>query len=155
MSIDDEFETPPQLFKDLCYKYRVFPKLDVCCSKENTLCEYYYTKEMNGLEQQWLAFTDWNNKHDEGTAVDVWCNPPHSITGKFVEKAYNEWRQNNINVLMIIPANTVSSKFWHKYIEGHAEYHAQPQGRIKFNKQKQPTKYQARNAYMVVIWRVR
>ena len=56
---------------------------------------------------------------------------------------------------MIIPANTVSSKFWHNYIEGHAEYYAQPKGRIKFNKNKQPTKYQARNAYMVVIWRVR
>ena len=76
-------------------------------------------------------------------------NPKENINGRPVTK------QNNINILMIIPANTVSSKFWHKYIEGHAEYHAQPKGRIKFNKNKQPTKYQARNAYMVVIWRVR
>ena len=138
MSIDDEFETPPQLYNDLCNKYRVFPKLDTAANQGNSLCERFC---VNGLEESW--------------STDAWCNPPHSITGKFVEKAYNEWRQNNINILMIIPANTVSSIFWHTYIVGHAEYYAQPKGRIKFNKNKQPTKYQARNAYMVVIWRVR
>ena len=138
MSVDDEFETPPQLFKDLCYKYRVFPKLDVAANQGNSICERFCT---DGLVEEW--------------SEDSLCNPPHSITGKFVEKAYNEWRQKNINILMIIPANSVSSIFWHKYIEGHAEYHAQPKGRIKFNKNKQPTKYQARNAYMVLVWRVR
>lgn len=138
MSVDDEFETPPQLYNDLCNKYRVFPKLDTAANQGNSLCERFC---VNGLEESW--------------STDAWCNPPHSITGKFVEKAYHSWKQNNINIMMIIPANTVSSIFWHTYIEGHAEYYAQPKGRIKFNKNKQPTKYQARNAYMVVIWRVR
>ena len=68
MSIDDEFETPPQLFKDLCYKYRVFPKLDTAANQGNSLCERFC---VDGLLEKW--------------AEDSWCNPPHSITGKFVE----------------------------------------------------------------------
>lgn len=138
MSKDDEFETPIQLYRDLCKKHKMFPQLDVAANDQNTLCK----KHLNdGLNEDWTE--------------DVWCNPPHSKTGLFVEKAYEQWRRQNINIMMFIPANTVSSKFWHKCIENHAEYHAQPQGRIKFNKNKMPTKFQARNAYMVVIWRER
>ena len=137
-SKDDEFETPTELYLKLCNKYNIFPKLDVAANETNKLCDKFC---IDGLRESW--------------SEDVWCNPPHSKTGKFVEKAYNEWGFGNINILMIIPANTVSSKFWHKYIEGIAEYHAQPQGRIRFNKNKKPTAFQARTAYMVVVWRVR
>lgn len=139
--MSDEYETPQELYQLLCDKYRIFPTIDVAATHEMKKCDQYFTKQDSGLENSWDS--------------DVWCNPPHTLTGKFVEKAYNEWRHHNINIILLIPANTVSSKFWHSFIEGNAEYYAQPQGRIRFLQDGKPSKYQARNAYMVVIFRRR
>ena len=75
--------------------------------------------------------------------------------GNYIDVYLNGVRLKHNEDYVTTTANTVSSIFWHKYIEVHAQYYAQPKGRIKFNKNKQPTKFQARNAYMVVVWRVR
>jgi hypothetical protein len=69
-----------------------------------------------------------------------------------VEKAYNEWQRNDISIIMLIPANTCSSKYWHDYIEGNAEYHA-VKGRIRFLHDGSPSEYVSRNSYMCVIFR--
>ena len=83
---------------------------------------------------------------------DFWCNPPHSMTKQFVKKAYEEHLTYNVNGMMIIPANTMSSKFWHIYIEDVAEVHA-IKGRIRFLVDGKPSKFASRNAYVCVIWR--
>ena len=64
LSLSDEWETPKELFEYLRYKYRFFPILDVCATKENSKCHSYYMKEDNGLNKSW---------HKKN-----WCNPPHS-----------------------------------------------------------------------------
>jgi len=56
--------------------------------------------------------------------------------------------------MMILPANTVSSQYWHDCIEGIAEYHP-IKGRIRFLRDGKPSEYPSRNAYVVVIWRAR
>jgi len=137
-STDDEFETPDELFHLLCNKYAIFPVLDVAATDENKKCHYHFTKEQNGLEQDW--------------ALDSWCNHPHTLHEQFVAKAYWEWTKNNIDILMIIPANCCRTTYWHKYIEGIAEYHA-IKGAIRFLKDGKPTKDFSRNAYLCVIWR--
>ena len=58
---------------------------------------------------------------------------------------------------MIIPANTISSNYWHEFIEGNAEYHP-IRGRIKFLTPNTLGNYEvsdfmSRNAYMCVIFR--
>lgn len=144
---DDLFETPWDVYKSLCGKYKVYPQLDVAADHYNKKCEQYIPDDRYGgalnneiPEHQW---TD-----------DSWCNPPHSKTGDFVKKAFEQWKKHDINIIMIIPTNTMSSHFWHKYIEGHAEYHA-IEGRIRFLKNGKPAKYKSRNAYVCVIWRSR
>jgi hypothetical protein len=110
----------------------------VCATQQNTKCILHINEKINSLRQDW--------DHDS------WCNPPHSMTGDFVRKAYSEWLKNNINIILLIPANTVSTGYWHEYIEGITEYHA-VKGRIKFLRDGMPSKFQSRNSYMVVIYR--
>ena len=137
-SLSDEWETPKYLFDELCEKYNIHPTLDVCATQQNTKCIMHINEEINSLRQDW----------DQ----DTWCNPPHSKTGDFVRKAYSEWLKNNINIMLLVPANTVSTSYWHEYIENVTEYHA-IKGRIKFLRDGMPSKFQSRNSYMLVIYR--
>lgn len=142
-SLSDEYQTPRDLFLQLCIKYDCDPILDVCADARNRQCVRYITSYDDSLKKDW----NWNS----------WCNPPHSKTGAFVKKAYEQWKKHNIEVLMIIPANTVSSKYWHDFIEGNAEYHP-IRGRIKFLVPNDDGAYEvsdfmSRNAYMCVIFR--
>jgi phage N-6-adenine-methyltransferase len=137
---EDEYETPSELYNKLCFLYGVKPALDVAADSINRKCLDYYDRQKDGLSFRWTS--------------DVWCNPPHTKTGAFVRKAYNEWSANNINIMMIIPTNTMSSKFWHHCIENIAETHA-ILGRIRFRQFGRLAPSSARNAYVCVIWRKR
>lgn len=139
-SLSDEYETPTSLFDDLCKSYNIEPKLDVACTQENKKCFFRITKEENALNRMW--------------PYDVWCNPPHTMNEEFVRKAYDQWLKTNINVMMILPANTCSSLYWHQCVQGSAEIHP-IKGRIKFLVNGEPSKFPSRNAYICVIWRKR
>lgn len=135
---EDEYETPPRLYNELVKKYHIFPKIDAAATAQNRKCLQYFSKTDSALFHEWIK--------------DTWCNPPHSLTGLFVSKAYNEWQKHNINIMMLIPTNTMSAAFWHGCVEGHAEYHP-IFGRIRFLQNGRPSSHKSRNAYVVVIWR--
>lgn len=137
---EDEYETPSKYYNELIYHYNVRPKLDVAATRENRKCLEFFDKKADGLRYRWL--------------VDVWCNPPHTRTEDFVRKALREWQDHNIDIMMIIPTNTMSARFWHECIEGYTEYHP-IEGRIKFLQHGKPSKQSSRNAYVCVIWRKR
>jgi len=152
-SLTDDYETPNELYDQLCNKYKVYPTIDVCANAQNTKCIYYIDEEMNALE------TEWNiGKVRDGvtlTLLDteaVWCNPPYSLTGDFVKCAYEQHLKHNLTIMMLIPTNTMSSAYWHEYIEGKAEYHP-IKGRIRFLLNGKPTPFASRNANVLVIWR--
>tara|TARA_R110002020_G_scaffold11474_2_gene43149 strand:- start:535 stop:984 length:450 start_codon:yes stop_codon:yes gene_type:complete len=136
-SLSDEWETPPQLMINLCEIYNVELDLDVCATQENTKCFNFFTKEDDGLSKSWVQ--------------NAWVNPPHSKTGDFVRKSYEQWQENNIDIMLLIPTNTMSSQYWHEYIEGNAEYHP-IKGRINFLKDGVKSPHQSRNAYVCVIF---
>lgn len=136
--LDDEFETPKELFCSLIQKHQVFPTLDVAATEQNRKCLKYFSKEDNALEQEWLE--------------DSWCNHPHTLHSEFVEKNHQQWIKHNKNRMMIIPANCMRTSYWHSFIENQAEYHA-IEGSIRFLKDGKPTKEHSRNAYVCVIWR--
>lgn len=130
-----------ELFWELCTKYDIYPQIDACATKENTKCLTYIVKEDDALTCDFKR--------------DVWCNPPHSKSEKFVRHLYNQWlRSGDISIMMILPTNTMSARYWHECIEGKAEYHP-IQGRIKFLVNGKPSEHQSRNAYVCVIWRKR
>ena len=141
LSQSGNWETPDFLFASLIKQYGIAPELDVACNIANCKC---LEGLHDALEEDWISTT--------GKRVDVWCNPPHSMNRAFVGKAYEQWKKHNINIMMILPANAVSTIYWHKYIEGIAEYHP-IKNRIRFLIDGRPSEYPSRNAYLVVIFR--
>lgn len=159
-SLSDEYETPIELFQTLCGEYALIPQLDVCADNSNTKSYYYIPKRLDGLNSEWVIDPfkcDWRRdlslySGSKKRKTDVWCNPPHSKNEQFVRKAFEQWQKHNINIMMLLPCNTQSSKYWHECIEKKAEYHP-IKGRIRFLVDGKPSKHLSRNAYCVVIWR--
>ena len=111
-----EWETPPELFKALDAEFHF--TLDPCSTDRNALCAKHYTKEQDGLAQDWSGET-------------VFCNPPYGREiGKWIRKCY----QHSIGggtAVMLIPARTDTAVF-HDYIYGKAEIRF-IRGRLKFS----------------------
>ena len=63
-----EWSTPQDFYDNLNSEFHF--TLDPCATDENHKCEKYYTKEVNGLLQDWYGET-------------VFCNPPYGrkVTG--------------------------------------------------------------------------
>lgn len=134
---DDEYQTPNDLYYEALLQYQISPKLDVAATDRNTKCDYYFTKEINALDQEW----------DQ----DFFMNPPYSHVEKFMKKAYLSYLKYNVNALILIYAKT-DTKFWHSYIEEKAEVHF-IKGRIRFIKNGIKTKNSAPYGSCWVIYR--
>lgn len=61
----DEWSTPQALFDELNSTFKF--TLDPCATPENAKCAKFYTKEQDGLKQDWSGET-------------IWCNPPLRAT---------------------------------------------------------------------------
>jgi len=111
----DSFATPQELFEKCCKLWNLKPNLDVCATFDNSKCERFFDIKTNALDKNcnWLIF--------DNRKTIVWCNPPHSKTNKFVEKAFEQWKRFNTNIIMIIPLNTLSSNYAFEFIHGFAE----------------------------------
>ena len=139
-SLNDDWWTPKSLYENLCKKYNIYPKLDVAATSENSKCQYYLG---DALHQEWTI----GGKDPE----TIWCNPPFSMTDKFIRRAESQYAKYGMRMMMIVPANVLSSKVWHELIEGKREYHA-VEGRPKFLNHGRPSKFPSRNAYVVILW---
>ena len=112
-----EWETPPELFSALNDEFHF--TVDAASTDENALCEKHWTKETDGLKQDWSKET-------------VWCNPPYGReTGKWVRKASEE-AEKGATVVMLIPCRPDVSYF-HDYILGKAEIRFL-RSRLRFNR---------------------
>lgn len=113
--------TPQDLYDRLDSRYDF--TLDAAASDTNHKCEAtfpidgdwetitwkgYFTKEDDGLVQSWKGHR-------------VFCNPPYGRElGKWVKKAYDEFKNNKVLVVMLIPART-DTAYWHDYIFDNAK----------------------------------
>lgn len=93
----DVYSTPHALFNELDREFHF--TLDACADEKSHKCDRYFTEEDNGLIQSWGGET-------------VWCNPPYSETGKWVQKAYEESRKPNTAVVMLLPTTTSAAWFF-------------------------------------------
>lgn len=109
----DLWSTPQDFFDKYNEKYKF--TLDVCATDENAKCDLYYTKENDGLKQDWVGV--------------CWMNPPYGRQIKeWVKKAY-ESSLSGVTVVCLLPART-DTKWWHEYcIKGEIEF---IKGRLKF-----------------------
>ena len=128
----DNWGTPQWLFDELNKEWHF--DVDVCASLENAKCPRYFSKEENGLAQDWSRF---NN---------CWMNPPYGRQiGIWIEKAYNE-SQKGANVVCLLPSRT-DTKWFHEYcLKGEIKF---LKGRLKFNDGKTPAPFPS----MIVVFR--
>lgn len=107
----------PQAFFDKLNKQFGFT-LDPCATAASTKCDKYFTEEEDGLVQSWKGHT-------------VFVNPPYGRgIGVWLKKGYEESKQHNTVVVMLIPART-DTKWWHDYAMKAKEVHL-VRGRLKF-----------------------
>lgn len=130
----DQWATPQSFFDTLNEEFAF--TLDPCADVFNHKCKRYFTKEEDGLVQDWSGEV-------------VFCNPPYGREiGKWVEKCFREVYQGKcVCAVMLIPART-DTKWFHKYINHKAEVRF-IQGRLKFGDSKNPAPFPS----MVVVFR--
>lgn len=127
-----EWATPMEFFKELDKEFHF--TLDPCSTHENAKCEKHYTKEDDGLKQDWGGHS-------------VFCNPPYGRElHKWVKKCYDESKKGAL-VVMLIPART-DTRWFHQWIYGKAEIKFL-KGRLKFGDAKSAAPFPS----MVVIYR--
>lgn len=132
-SSTDLWATPQSFFDQLNNEFRF--TLDPCATAENAKCRSFYTKEDDGLKQDW------------GGQI-VFCNPPYGREIKdWVRKCYEESKKPNTVVVMLIPART-DTAYFHEYIYKRAEVRF-IRGRLKFGDAKNSAPFPS----MVVIFR--
>ena len=115
-SKSDEWETPEAFFQDLDREFHF--DLDVCASDDNHKCERYFTKEQDGLSQNW------------GGNI-VWCNPPYSNVKAWIRKCYYEGHKPTTIVVVLVFSRT-DTKWWQNYVQHRCEVRF-VKGRLKFN----------------------
>jgi site-specific DNA-methyltransferase (adenine-specific) len=134
-SKSDRWETPQDFFDKLDAEFHF--NLDPCADENNHKCKDYFTKEQDGLLQ------DWGGRC-------VFCNPPYGNkeTGIWTKKCYEEGKKPGTTVVLLIPARTDRASF-HDYI------YKQPNVEIRFIRGR--LKFGGRDAApfpsMVVIFR--
>ena len=113
-SRSDEWETPQDLFDALADEFGPFD-LDVCATADNAKCDKYFTREDDGLAQEW-----------DGTC---WMNQPYGRKIiQWMKKAY-ESSLRGAMVVCLVPSRT-DTKWWHEYaMQGEIRFLL---GRLKF-----------------------
>lgn len=132
-SRSDNWATPTDLFNKLNEEFHF--NLDPCANAYNHKCDRYFTKEQDGLKQNWGG-----NR--------VFCNPPYGKEiNKWVLKCSEESKKNNTLVVMLIPART-DTRWFHDYIYEKAEIRF-IKGRLRFGDSKNPAPFPS----MIVVFK--
>lgn len=87
--------------------------LDAAAAPHNAKVAKFYTRADDGLAQSWAG-------------ERVWCNPPYSNLGDWLEKAWAEWPDTR-GIVMLLPANRVEQKWWQEWVE---PFRDKPDGRL-------------------------
>jgi len=148
-SKSDDWWTPKEVYDKLCKKYGAHPELDVAADYKNSLCEFWINKRKDALKTTWKL---------NGLGNDVFCNPPNSIMGKFLQKAFLEYikHRGNVRIMMILPTNIMSSNSWFGNVEDQKKlydiFYEPIKGRIRFLHKGKPGTHVSINAYLVVLF---
>jgi site-specific DNA-methyltransferase (adenine-specific) len=106
-SRSDNWGTPKDLYDKLNAEFKF--SLDPCANVENHKCTKYYTKEQDGLAQ------DWSNER-------VFCNPPYGRDVKrWVQKCFEEVYGGECEIAVMLLNARTDTQWFHKYIYHKAE----------------------------------
>ncbi|MGD0108004.1 MAG: DNA N-6-adenine-methyltransferase [Rhodopila sp.] len=134
----DDWGTPSSLFDFLNRLYHF--DVDVCASPTNTQCAVYFTKDQDGLKQEWKS----GQTH--------WMNPPYSKAGAWSKKG-SEAAQAGAVVVGLF-ANRSSTRWYRDYVVPSALI-VQLHGRVTFIRGGKPVCSEMSSApfqSIIVIW---
>jgi phage N-6-adenine-methyltransferase len=120
-SASDEWATPQATFDALNEEFGF--TLDACATADNAKCTRYYTKEQDGLAQDW-------------SGEIVWMNPPYSAIKAWISKAWQEGHKPRTTVVCLIPARTDTAYWWDYVMTAWPHGIRFIRGRLKFGDQK-------------------
>lgn len=72
---------------------------DVCAEWNNCKHPDYFTEEDNSLMQSWKGIKN------------AWCNPEFAKSKHFVPKAFDEWKENQVTTVLLIPVSSCTYHF--------------------------------------------
>lgn len=156
LSLSDEWELPRPDFIRTCEENDMYPILDICATKDNTKCPFFMTKEINALENDWVIDNSMS-KENYPIPVDYarYINPPNRLTQKFIKKSQEQYEKLNIDIMMVIPINSIVTGAGVDCIWNDDNVQIKPvlptPRFIHFGKQMES----ARNRYCSVTWRRR
>lgn len=112
----DEWFTPDAVFDQLHEEFGF--TLDAAATAENSKCQKFFTRSVDGLFQSWEGET-------------IWCNPPYSgiNISKFLHKAQRE-QAKGVTSVLLLPTRT-GNDWFHKYCLSASEIRF-VRGRLKF-----------------------
>lgn len=129
-----DWATPQDFFDKLNEEFHF--TLDPCADDYNHKCAKYYTKDQDGLKQDW-------------SGEIVFCNPPYGRdVSKWVRKCFQEVYSGKCKCAVVLVAARTDTKWFHDYIYKRAEIRF-IKGRLKFGGQTQPAPFPS----MVAIFR--
>jgi len=173
-SRDDLLETPWDLYYYLVHKHDIIPDLDPFSSAPifddnerlvtptNSKCTYNFSFEMNYDLQ--LDYTLDGTPYGQKPS-GVWINHPHTLHEEVLKYNHKQWLKHDLDMLMIIPANSVRPPYWNKYvgIHEHRGLEVEPltwinpeqrekgvTGYINFKKEGEDTEFESRNGYLCI-----
>lgn len=100
-SNSDEWETPPDLFSKLDKEFHF--NLDLAASVKNTKCAHFCSEQNSGLDGL-ISGKLWN----------IWCNPPYSQIGKWVERCAE--LSHSVGVVVMLILSRTDTRWFHEYI---------------------------------------
>lgn len=117
-SKSDEWQTPTEVFDFLNSKYQF--NLDAAASKENHLCQDYFSLENSALINDWVG--------------SVFCNPPYSKRNQkdFLIKAITEIKKEATDTIVMVMPARFDTRNWHEYVFPNAAEVWFIKGRLKF-----------------------
>lgn len=102
----DLWRTPQALFDALDEEFKF--GVDVCATRENSLCDIFIDQELDALKTSWRTPHDWEGKN---TVESAFINPPYSQTKQMLDRAANQAFECRINVVALVNANTDTKWF--------------------------------------------
>lgn len=117
---NDTWATPQPIFNKLNDEFNF--KFDVCAERETAKCTNYWTIEDDALSKTWELHRQENSY--------LWCNPPYSNIGPWVDKAI-EAQAEGVGTVMLVMCDP-SVKWFARALEKCSEVRFITNGRIAF-----------------------
>ena len=160
---DDLLETPDWIVQDIEKTSGLKINLDICANHDNHKCQFYQDESMNALNQEWwygykkskfkngrpcFEYHWFEGKMYSKTSV-ILCNPPRSINGKFVDRAFDQWHKLNIDIFMLLCWNDLGNKYGQKLFPEilKGNIFIKNLGKVKFYKHGIETEFPSRLTY--------